>query len=61
MSGQVDSAGAVHELLEWAHEGGIGFSVGFDLTEQVCEAITRHSRSALGPGARPGRLGARER
>jgi hypothetical protein len=32
---RVDSAGAVHELLEWAHEGGIGFSVGFDLTEQV--------------------------
>ena len=38
---RVDSAGAVHELLEWAREGNIGFSVGFDLTEQVREAIAR--------------------
>ena len=38
---RVDSAGAVHELLEWAREGGIGFSVGFDLTEAVREAIAR--------------------
>ena len=36
-----DSAGAAHGLLEWAREGGIRFSVGFDLTEQVREAITR--------------------
>lgn len=36
---RVDSAGAVHELLEWAREGGIRFSVGFDLTEPVREAI----------------------
>jgi hypothetical protein len=36
---RVDSAGATHELLEWAHEGKIRFSVGFDLTEAVREAI----------------------
>jgi hypothetical protein len=36
---RVDSAGATHELLEWAHEGRIRFSVGFDLTEPVREAI----------------------
>lgn len=38
---RVDSAGAVHELLEWAREGGVRFSVGFDLTEPVREAIAR--------------------
>jgi hypothetical protein len=38
---RVDSAGAVHELLDWAKEGGIRFSVGFDLTEPVREAIAR--------------------
>ena len=38
---RTDSAGAVHELLEWAHEGGISYSVGFDLTESVREAIAR--------------------
>jgi hypothetical protein len=36
---RVDSAGASHELLEWAREGRIRFSVGFDLTEAVREAI----------------------
>jgi len=36
---RVDSAGAVHELLDWAKEGDIRFSVGFDLTEPVREAI----------------------
>jgi Transposase DDE domain group 1 len=34
-----DSAGATHGLLDWAHEGGIRFSVGFDLTEPVRKAI----------------------
>jgi len=34
-----DSAGAVHELLDWAKEGDIRFSVGFDLTEPVREAV----------------------
>jgi len=36
---RVDSAGATHELLDWAREGKISFSVGFDLTEAVREAI----------------------
>ena len=30
---RIDSAGASHELLDWAHEGRINFSVGFDLTD----------------------------
>ncbi len=34
-----DSAGATHELLEWAREGNVRFSVGFGLTEPVREAI----------------------
>ena len=37
---RVDSAGASHELLDWAREGRIRFSVGFDLTAAVREAIT---------------------
>jgi len=36
---RVDSAGATHELLDWAREGRIRFSVGFDLTEPVRTAI----------------------
>ncbi|MGH2805595.1 MAG: IS1380 family transposase, partial [Thermoleophilaceae bacterium] len=36
---RVDSAGATHELLDWAHDANIRFSVGFDLTEAVREAI----------------------
>jgi Transposase DDE domain group 1 len=36
---RTDSAGAVHELIEWAREGGIRYSVGFELTESVREAI----------------------
>lgn len=36
-----DSAGATHGLLKWAREGSIRFSVGFDLTEPVREAIAR--------------------
>ena len=38
---RVDSAGAVHELLDWAKEGDIRFSVGFDLSEPVRKAIAR--------------------
>jgi hypothetical protein len=34
-----DSAGATHGLLDWAREGDIRFSVGFDLTEPVRRAI----------------------
>jgi Transposase DDE domain group 1 len=36
---RVDSAGASHELLDWCHEGRIGYSVGYDLTETVRAAI----------------------
>jgi len=36
---RVDSAGASHELLDWAREGEIRFSVGYDLTETVRGAI----------------------
>lgn len=36
---RTDSAGAVHELIEWAREGGVRYSVGFDLTAPVREAI----------------------
>jgi len=38
---RVDSAGPRHELLDWAREGRIRFSVGYDLTETVRDAIAR--------------------
>lgn len=34
-----DSAGMAHDLVDWAREGQIAFSVGFDLTEAVRDAI----------------------
>jgi hypothetical protein len=40
---RVDSAGASHELLDWAREARIGFSVGYDLTETVRAAIVEIS------------------
>ncbi len=36
---RVDSAGASHELLAWAREGRIEFSVGYELNEAVHAAI----------------------
>jgi hypothetical protein len=36
---RVDSAGACHQLLDWARENQILFSVGYDLTETVRQAI----------------------
>jgi len=36
---RVDSAGASHELLDWAREGRIGFSVGYEIRENMREAI----------------------
>jgi len=36
---RVDSAGASHELLAWAHQANIRFSVGYDLTESVRTAV----------------------
>jgi len=38
---RVDSAGATHELLDWAREGRIRYSVGYDLTEAVRAAILK--------------------
>ncbi len=37
----VDSAGASHELLAWAHEANIRFSVGLDLRDNVREQILK--------------------
>jgi len=36
---RVDSAGASHELLDWCREARIRFSVGYDLTETIRDAI----------------------
>jgi hypothetical protein len=38
---RVDSAGACHELVDWCRDAKIGYSVGFDLTEPVRDAITQ--------------------
>lgn len=37
---RADSAGATHELLDWCRDARIRFSVGYDLTETVRDAIT---------------------
>ncbi len=37
---RADSAGCVHGLLDWASENKVGFSVGFDMTAPVRDAIT---------------------
>ncbi|MCA1680689.1 MAG: IS1380 family transposase [Actinobacteria bacterium] len=50
---RVDSAGATHELLEWAREGRIRFSVGFDLTDPVRKAILSMPNDAWTPGLDP--------
>jgi Transposase DDE domain group 1 len=36
---RIDSAGATHDLIDWCREGRISYSVGFNLTEPVREAI----------------------
>jgi hypothetical protein len=38
---RVDSAGASHELLDWCRDARVHYSVGYDLTEAVREAITQ--------------------
>ena len=43
---RIDSAGASHELLDWAREARIGFSVGYDLTETVRAAILEIAEEA---------------
>ena len=54
---RADSAGATHELIDWCRDGRIRYSVGFDLTEPVCEAILALSEeawvSALGADDEP--------
>lgn len=46
---RVDSAGASHELLDWAREGNIRFTVGYGLTESLREAILCLPESAWSP------------
>src|SRR5205814_786032 len=38
---RADSAGATHELADWCQDADIRFSVGYDLTEPVREAILK--------------------
>ena len=43
---RIDSAGACHELIDWAREAKIRYSVGYDLTEPVRAAIAEISDDA---------------
>jgi hypothetical protein len=43
---RVDSAGTSHDLLDWCRDARIRFSVGYDLTETVREAIVQIPDSA---------------
>ena len=43
---RADGAGSVHELIDYLHEGKLGFSVGFDLTAEVRQAIIDQPESA---------------
>ena len=45
---RVDSAGATHDLLDWAREGCIGFSVGYDISEPVRAAILALTEESWG-------------
>lgn len=38
---RADSAGAVHGLIDWCREGEIRYSVGYELTDQVRQAILK--------------------
>jgi hypothetical protein len=46
---RVDSAGATHELIDWARDGSMRFSVGYDLTEPVRTAIVKVPADAWVP------------
>ena len=48
---RTDSAGATHDLLDWAREGRIGFSVGYDITEPVRAAILATGEGSWRPAA----------
>jgi hypothetical protein len=50
---RADGAGATHELVQWCREARIAFSVGFDLTECVREAIAAVPQSAWERAIRP--------
>jgi hypothetical protein len=38
---RVDTAGAVHELIDWSRDGDIRYTVGYEMTPAVCQAIVR--------------------
>jgi hypothetical protein len=46
---RADSAGAVHDLIDWCREGDIRYSVGYELTDQVQQAILRIPENTVGP------------
>lgn len=46
---RADSAGAVHELMDFCRDGRVRFSVGFDLTEPVRTAILAAGEDAWAP------------
>jgi hypothetical protein len=46
---RADSAGATHELTDYCRDGRIAFSVGFDLTEPVRDAILQLPEAAWQP------------
>jgi hypothetical protein len=46
---RADSAGATHGLVDYCHDGGIRFSVGYELTEQVRQAILQIPEDAWVP------------
>jgi hypothetical protein len=49
---RVDSAGATHELIDWCRDGRIRYSVGFDLTEPIREAIVAVEQGSWTPALR---------
>jgi hypothetical protein len=50
---RADSAGAVHGLIDWCREGNIRYSVGYELTDQVREAILRIPENTWLPAITP--------
>jgi hypothetical protein len=50
---RADSAGAVHGLIDWCREGNIRYSVGYELTYQVREAILRIPENTWLPAITP--------
>jgi hypothetical protein len=50
---RADSAGATHELLDYCREGNLRFSVGYELTEPVRQAILQIPAEAWVPALEP--------